>query len=72
MGALDQFRFQLDTGPTTVEILLPKMCALVHILERPTDDGLEVAQGAAQVGLLAAGLLQLFSRKEFLGRVVVV
>jgi hypothetical protein len=40
-------------GPTTVEIVLPIICALVYILERPTDDGLEVAQGRSASG--AAG-----------------
>jgi hypothetical protein len=41
-------------GPTTVEVVLPIMYAQVHILERPTDDGLEVAQGVAQAGPQAA------------------
>jgi hypothetical protein len=41
-------------GPTTVEVVLPITYALVHTLERPTDDGLEVAQGVAQAGPLAA------------------
>jgi hypothetical protein len=41
-------------GPTTVEVILPITYAVVHTLERPTDDWLKVAQGIAQAGPLAA------------------
>jgi hypothetical protein len=51
-------------GPTTVEVVLPITYAPVHALECPTDNGLEVAQGVAQAGLLAALELRRAVRQE--------
>jgi hypothetical protein len=51
-------------GPTTVKVVLPVKYALVHALDWPTDDGLEVAQGVAQAGPPAALELRRAVRQE--------